>query len=639
MDLLVSCQCGAQLGAVVKCPKCGSPIELELPRSHDAEQMTIAGVTAENRVGEPPDSPPPLPFTDSPEATNVVYPGATSESATAACPPSRFRNILVNSLIGIVCLGGLMIVAVLIYASVMESQIGADVARNDEVLRHRDGESKVVSKQGTGTGQTLGKDDVETSTSVLADKAPSLDAAVNGNVITASETADQLKIGVSWAGASPPQPLIGSVSVGVNLDCIRFSPDGKYLAAGEGEYRVSGGRGADADDVKIVEVRTRRVVKSLEGLGSDALAFSPDGATLAAGGQPKLVVLWDLKVGKPRRILRGHENSITSLAFNANAEKLASSDSGGKLKVWDVTSGTEVRSFDVKRHFYFRLVSPIVQFHPNSDALMWTNDEDVTYLERDGTRRSLPVGSGVESISVLPNTMLLAATSRRETPIKVWDLASGGLIAKCGEHWKSESTVSLHPDGDILASGSANGLKIWDVSSGKVIYWHHFFNARSVNFAPNGSMIVAGSGGDIFFWNVSAIRESYRLRELAENSTGSKKDISKLQGVWSGTEGNAPIAYEFKNAKVRFGSLGAIVGDQVHEWFSYVVDAQVTPKRIDVFRESDGLRDFTMRGTYQFDWTGLRIHYARREGKVDRRRTGSRDAVAVELKRFSTIEQ
>ena len=72
----------------------------------------------------------------------------------------------------------------------------------------------------------------------------------------------------------------------------------------------------------------------------DSVAFSPDGKTLASGGKDTLIKLWDVKTGSLMRTLSGHTRSVESLASSPDEKTLVTGESGGdsSVKFWGFDS-------------------------------------------------------------------------------------------------------------------------------------------------------------------------------------------------------------------------------------------------------------------------------------------------------------
>ena len=66
-----------------------------------------------------------------------------------------------------------------------------------------------------------------------------------------------------------------------------------------------------------------------------AVAFSPDGKTLALTGQDNFVTLRDAATVNARKILVGHEAVVTSLAFSPDGKTIASGSVDGTVLIWD----------------------------------------------------------------------------------------------------------------------------------------------------------------------------------------------------------------------------------------------------------------------------------------------------------------
>lgn len=110
---------------------------------------------------------------------------------------------------------------------------------------------------------------------------------------------------------------------------LAFTGDGETIAAdsgseivmldarsGEERRRFSGGRGA-----------------------VHCIAFSPDGATLAAATRTGVVVLRDLASGEIRHVLEGHTAPVYSLAFDPTGARIASGSDDRTIRVWDTLRG------------------------------------------------------------------------------------------------------------------------------------------------------------------------------------------------------------------------------------------------------------------------------------------------------------
>lgn len=67
------------------------------------------------------------------------------------------------------------------------------------------------------------------------------------------------------------------------------------------------------------------------------LAISPDGRTLASGGNDNLVRLWDARSKEPKAVLRGHASEVISIDFSPDGQTIATGSRDKTLKLWDVS--------------------------------------------------------------------------------------------------------------------------------------------------------------------------------------------------------------------------------------------------------------------------------------------------------------
>jgi WD40 repeat protein len=108
---------------------------------------------------------------------------------------------------------------------------------------------------------------------------------------------------------------------------LNFSPDGKYLASGSGDWDCS---------IKIWDLATRTVKQTLHGhqWAVNAVQFSSDGRYLASGSSDKTVRLSELFHHKPhRRCWHRHGEAVTTVAFSPDGVYLASGSEDETIKI------------------------------------------------------------------------------------------------------------------------------------------------------------------------------------------------------------------------------------------------------------------------------------------------------------------
>ena len=67
-----------------------------------------------------------------------------------------------------------------------------------------------------------------------------------------------------------------------------------------------------------------------------ALAYSENGRMVASGGEDGVVRMWHPATGKLRKECQGHIRKLTAVRFNRGGELVASVDTAGGFRVWDV---------------------------------------------------------------------------------------------------------------------------------------------------------------------------------------------------------------------------------------------------------------------------------------------------------------
>ena len=214
-----------------------------------------------------------------------------------------------------------------------------------------------------------------------------------------------------------------------------------------------------------------------------AVAFAPDGKTLATTGADRTVRLWNARTGETKGVLEGHRQRVRALAFSPDGKALASGAGefqddrfAGEVRLWDTRTRELKQSWPLK-----------------------SNDVNALAFSPDG---KLLASGGLKGISV-------------------WDVPAGELQRTLPTGDSATLALAFSPDGRTLASGSFDTrLRLWDARTWEVktTFERHPAEVRGIVFSADGKFLVTYAGGrkEVFLWDA----ETGKLKRTLKGEEG-----------------------------------------------------------------------------------------------------------------------
>lgn len=254
---------------------------------------------------------------------------------------------------------------------------------------------------------------------------------------------------------------------------VAFSPDGRTLATGAGDRTIRLWSLADpAHPVPLGRPLTGHTDWVYW------LQFSPDGHTLASASRDRTARLWDVHdplhpraLGRP---LNGHRDFVFSVSFSRDGRTLATASQDHTVRLWDVSDPAHAKALSHPITGAGQAVASAA-FSPDDRTVAAPGHDHLIRLWNvtDRTRPRLwskPLSNPdvVYAVAFRRDSKLMASVGN-DDKVRLWDVSDPAHAKPLGQpltgHTDTLLAVAFSQDGRTLATGGADHtIRLWDVT-------------------------------------------------------------------------------------------------------------------------------------------------------------------------------
>ncbi len=343
------------------------------------------------------------------------------------------------------------------------------------------------------------------------DEVGALDVDGGGTRVVAKKPAPATLRGRGAGGSSDPGD---DVDVDVELPALSevwgeeevetdsglpFAPD--QLAAAE-----SDATGPSATRLPATEPRARvgTPARWMDDEPIYTVAFTPDARLVVSAGESNQIVVREVATGYVRGRWEGHAGGVSDVEVSPDGSLVLSGGYDHEARLWDFATGETLRKLEAGSGTVYH-----VGFVQGGSRALVAGDLGAVLLWDPMSGEVLQrfelaeTGNGA---CLAPDGRTLAAVNS-EGLLRVWDVSSGAVLWEKSAHQGSAGEVYPVPGTEhFITCGQDGMLRVWRLRDGTLVReWKaHDERISEIAVSPNGATVASGGwGGRVKHWRVA----------------------------------------------------------------------------------------------------------------------------------------
>ena len=275
--------------------------------------------------------------------------------------------------------------------------------------------------------------------------------------------------------------------------------------AANGEMLVTG---SDDNTLRLWNGNGEPMAAPFQGHTDSVLSvdISQDGQTIVSGGADTTVRLWDPQ-GGAIATLEAHQEPVNAVAIHPTQSLMASA--GETIRLWDL-QGNPV-GLPIEGH---EETINTVAFTPDGQRLIsGSDDRTIRIWDLQGNPVGHPIEGHTDDVNAIafsPDGQRFVSTSRDQT-LRLWDIDGSPMAGPFNGHLSDVVDVAWSLDGQYIVSASRDQtLRLWDLQGepiGNPLTGHNA-TASTILFSRDGQWLIsANSDGFLRRWEGGTIEE------------------------------------------------------------------------------------------------------------------------------------